>query len=181
MEGYIPPRETIIYPRLDPNDLGKEVVKVAIVGLAVIPGDPPDSVYHFRFSLIFADGYYVRLDNNPFKLTDPVVRTRGQLEIDSSDEVTETDTIAWRSEVSRAVTAGDILRFVLVEKKREQYDFDDNGEGCRTWCEAVLKDLIEMGVMSDTALDSFNAWEKDMKIKRGYRIPVPRPTGTSYN
>ncbi|KAF3211814.1 hypothetical protein TWF679_006304 [Orbilia oligospora] len=39
-------------------------------------------------------------------------------------------------------TGGDLLR-LLLERGRDKYLFTASGEGCRFWCQTVLRDLLE--------------------------------------
>ncbi|KAK7676961.1 hypothetical protein QCA50_020079 [Cerrena zonata] len=178
----IPARDSIVQTHLDDKDLACLVVKMRIIGIAVIPGNPPDSVYHFHVSLVFANQKSIRLNLNPYLLENSPIVTRGQLavESESSPYPTEPHVISWECNLSAPLPAGRILDFILEDRKRYQYEFDRNGEGCRFWSEVILWDLIDLQAVDSIALSNFNAWEKEQKTKQGDRIPDPRPQGTFY-
>ncbi|KAI0782931.1 hypothetical protein C8Q75DRAFT_785972 [Abortiporus biennis] len=178
----IPVRKTIDRATLREGDLTRLVNEFVIAGTAAIPGNPPDSNYHFCISLVFEDKTAIRLNLNPYFLEKPEVPTRGQLLIESiAYPASTTETIQWSSPLVTPVPAGDILEFILVANKRDQFDFDSNGEGCRFWCEVILKDLIHLGVLDSDELGSFNVWEEEQINKEGARVLFPRPQGTFYD
>ncbi|KAK6499330.1 hypothetical protein TWF506_003958 [Arthrobotrys conoides] len=41
---------------------------------------------------------------------------------------------------------------IMVRNRRDRYDFNDNGEGCTYWCEAILGDLAREGYRSHGVL-----------------------------
>ncbi|KAF8649305.1 hypothetical protein AX16_005884 [Volvariella volvacea WC 439] len=177
--GQIPSRDTIVHNTLT-KDLTRLVQEITIAGTAILPGNPPDSVYHFRLSLVFENQTAIRLDINPYELDSPI-KTRGRLTIESKGyPKSKNNTISWGCALNTPTEAGNILKYILVKKKRDQYDFDSNGEGCRFWCETILKDLIDMGLVSADELAKFNAWEKEEKKKQGDRLPMPKPQGVFY-
>lgn len=61
----IPVRDSIVKTHLNDEDLSYPVVKMRIIGIAVIPGNPPDSVYHFHVSLDFCQSVIDFLEYQP--------------------------------------------------------------------------------------------------------------------
>ncbi|KAF8649504.1 hypothetical protein AX16_005756 [Volvariella volvacea WC 439] len=177
----LPDRITITHPSLHANDLNRLVKGVSIAGTATIDGNPPDSVYHFRFLLVFEDGGSVCLDIQPYLLDNHPLRERGLLMIESRPHpVVLPHTISWSHALAIPTPAGQILNYILNEKKRDQYDFDQNGEGCRFWCEHIVQDLLDARVLGGDAWDSWKHWEREETKRQAGRMPDPRPQGKFY-
>ncbi|KAF3319662.1 hypothetical protein TWF173_000275 [Orbilia oligospora] len=68
---------------------------------------------------------------------------------------------------------------ILVENRRDRYDFNGNGEGCTYWCKKVLKDLTKEGFLEqdvpEKAMDFMSYCWSD---KRPEKVPRAPQRGT---
>ncbi|KAF3207580.1 hypothetical protein TWF106_011715 [Orbilia oligospora] len=71
---------------------------------------------------------------------------------------------------------------ILVENRRDRYDFNGNGEGCTYWCKKVLKDLTREGFLEqdvpENAMDFMSHCWSD---KRPEKVPRTPQRGTFHS
>jgi hypothetical protein len=140
----------------------------------------PDNTFHFRVTLILPGHRGVRLDLNPDH-SDPSNPQRGLLTIESiASPYAAEHTIIFEEPTLGSPSIQEILAFLLGIQKRHQYDFDKNGEGCRTWCEVVLKDIVSRGIIDGGASTRYAEWEEEKHAVLKDRFPKPKATGRFY-
>ncbi|KAF3100543.1 hypothetical protein TWF706_006103 [Orbilia oligospora] len=71
---------------------------------------------------------------------------------------------------------------ILVENRRDRYDFNGNGEGCTYWCKKILKDLTREGFLEqdvpEKAIDFMSYCWSD---KRPEKVPRAPQRGTFHS
>lgn len=140
-------------------------------------------MYHFRLSMVHGEGKLtsIRLDMRP-SYTDPNHLMRGVLLIEYKEYGTSLSagTDDFDVPVKPGTTAATALRFLVEENHFDQYDFADNGTGCRHWCALALEKLAEIGVVDANVGERFRHYEAEQAKKLGSRFPMPRTEGCFY-
>ncbi|KAF8825204.1 hypothetical protein HHX47_DHR7000086 [Lentinula edodes] len=157
----------------------------AIITSVVVTGTPTNDgkTFHFCLSLVTSnESSAIRFDPTP-SYTDPVHPMRTNLVLEwkkvSIDSNTR-DTDLFKVPVLRNDTAGVLCMQLFNDFKVNQYDFDDQGRGCRHWCAAIFDILASLGItLPKTSLD-FENWENKQYEKFGDMFHMPRSCGTFY-
>lgn len=81
-------------------------------------------------------------------------------------------------------TVGEMLTFVISDKKRHHFRFDvASGSGCADWCVTVLGDIEEAGKLSGgvkkAAEEFVDNTAREVNDERG--MPLPTPKGIFYD
>lgn len=160
----------------DRNDLGHAVSMVHFVaypnaenrpGLAV----PPTN--HWGIFLAVTAGRSVRVDVEPGATTSSGAQ-QGVVVIRSKTyNVTHSGCCVISAAVTRAITVQDVL-FMIMHRRRDQYLFDVNLEGCRRWTYTIAYDLGETRIITETSTSEVakaivKYWPSPL-----HTLPVPR-------
>lgn len=109
---------------------------------------------------------------------DPLI---GTLHIQSKDyQITENRQGIFIPQMKIPITVGQFIE-VLLKKGRARYMYNENGRGCRWWCETVLEDMVAVGLFDSSSIRNFRKY-----IQRGYEsnpllFPMPTTEGCFFN
>ncbi|KAJ7849993.1 hypothetical protein B0H14DRAFT_3137764 [Mycena olivaceomarginata] len=179
----LPSKPTIIPVRTlkqNPDLLQTPVAQISIIGTET---SEADGVFHFRMSLVLSDKKVIRLDASP-AFTDPSHMSRGYVLLEYDPELEPAGPAVFTVKVAHpevTLTAAHICKALFNDNAQDQYDFNDDGNGCRHWCAVSLDKLAEAGYITSTVGPDFRAYEDQEHAKFGTtRFPMPRIQGSFY-
>jgi len=68
---------------------------------------------------------------------------------------------------------------MLVSSGLTRYKFDDQGQGCRWWCEVVMQKLEDSGYVEEGTVAGLDQWWKDVAASDS-RVPATQIRGSFY-
>lgn len=78
-------------------------------------------------------------------------------------------------------TAKQVVEYVIHEKKRYQYTYDKKtGSGCRYWCNVVVQDLEELGLLPPGSASGMVEWGDGVARSDPEWMPEKAVEGTFY-
>ncbi|EPQ60154.1 hypothetical protein GLOTRDRAFT_67547 [Gloeophyllum trabeum ATCC 11539] len=148
---------------------------------------PDGEVFHFILALVAPKDEHgeercITLNNSP-SYTDPNHLMRGVLVMEYHESVKSVSRALdpLDVDVRSKVTAATLCHFLFDEHHVEQYEFNENGQGCRHWCATVLEKLAEGGFVREDIGQLFQQFEKEHHAKWGSKFPMPRIVGSYYD
>jgi hypothetical protein len=153
--------------------------EVILAGTSTDPKNA-NAIYHFRVSLVLDDEKVINLNMSPGR--DIVTGVLLVTVLDKADIFSEEPTISFVAPAisGESKTVLDALKMVL-ERKRDRYNFNSEGNGCRHWSYSVLSDLANERFVASEEPGKFIAWEDTQHDALGnLSFPMPRIRGSFY-
>ncbi|KAG6826894.1 hypothetical protein H0H92_014000 [Tricholoma furcatifolium] len=192
---FSPSNSTTIINQCEPKYECEPVLRMIIGGTPIDEWESPDTKFHFRIFLLVSDERCVCLNMLPEwenqqigKLTvtsygDLVEFTQPQTVIRFEAQLNGVTSEPGDVDVSTQAVTTTVAELVnlWISLGRDRYHFDSNGEGCRTWCRALLQDAESNGFVRLGSCEEFRQFEQRMRAEKGpMRIPIPCAAGTFY-
>ncbi|CAL1700402.1 unnamed protein product [Somion occarium] len=138
--------------------------------------------YHFRIFCVFDDDESVELQAFRISVTSGITN---MMVLERHYRVTDKSVLsehAMQCRKDQTFTVQQIIDHLIVVKKRHQYRFDRaTGSGCRYWCNVVVKDLEDLGLLPEGSAAATEQWGNEVAEMDRASMNVPATQGTFYD
>jgi len=156
------------------RDHNIRVVDVALVGSPHSNSRWRNSALHWRiFLLLSVPRRSVILDMRPVDGT-----SQGTLYITSRDyQLTNNRLGVFQAEATASFSVGTLIN-TLLDRGFAKYRYNENGAGCRYWCETVLRDMASQHLVGDSRPRAFQRFIEENHDGEPVLFPLPTTMGS---
>jgi hypothetical protein len=161
--------------RQDDRELAAQ--SISIVGYPVDPS-VASGVLHWHLFLSLQGGHHVSVDMPPVGAdgrTGVLIMRSLEGTSDGGEPVAK-----FSREAEQSDTTAQAVLDLLIARGRNKYRYTDDGSGCRYWCEVVLGDLEEMGLVAKGSGAEFATLVEERSKDQPGRYPWPTRKGMFY-